>query len=243
MSHFDAPVEGIQPDQTVAAFTSQVGPGPDGSPPVLDPAVLAHIDRPVELLFRAPRATSAPMSRFADLYARGADPWSGDSWYERRKRAVVLASLPRERYRIAFEPGCGTGELTAALAGRCAAVSASDPVPDAVRLARARTADLAGVRVDRAALPDAVPRVPIDLAVFSEVLYYLDDGTVDATVDRTLAALRPGGDVVAVHWRGWPPEAPRDAIATHRMLRDRPELTPLVEHTDADFVLLVLRRR
>jgi SAM-dependent methyltransferase len=183
------------------------------------------------------------VSRFAALYADGADPWSVDSWYERRKRAVVMASLPREGYGVAFEPGCGIGELTVALAGRCAAVSASDPVPDAVRRARARTADLAGVRVDRAALPDAVPDDPIDLAVFSEILYYLDDATVGATLDRTLAALRPGGDLVAVHWRGWPPEAPRDATATHRMLRDRPELSPLVEHTDADFVLLVLRRR
>jgi LmbE family N-acetylglucosaminyl deacetylase len=227
----------------VAAFASQVGPGPDGSPPVLDAAMLAHVDRPVEVLFRAPRVTSAPVARFAALYAGGADPWSGESWYERRKRAVVMASLPCERYRVAFEPGCGTGELTVALAGRCAAVSASDPVPDAVRRARARTADLAGVRVDRAALPDAVPHDPIDLAVFSEILYYLDDATVLATLDRTLATLRPGGDLVAVHWRGWPPEAPRDATATHRMLRDRPELSPLVEHTDADFVLLVLRRR
>jgi LmbE family N-acetylglucosaminyl deacetylase len=227
----------------VAAFSSQVGPGPDGSPPVLDPAVLAHADRPAELLFRAPRAASAPLSRFAALYAGGADPWSGGSWYERRKRAVVLASLPRERYRTAFEPGCGTGELTVALAGRCDAVLASDPVPEAVRQARACSAALPGVRVDEAGLPDAVPADPIDLAVFSEVLYYLDDGAVDATVDRTVAALRSGGDLVVVHWRGWPPEAPRDAAATHRMVRDRPELVPLVEHTDADFVLLVLRRR
>jgi trans-aconitate methyltransferase len=210
---------------------------------VLDAAMLAHADRSAELLFRAPRATSAPLSRFAALYAQGSDPWSGESWYERRKRAVVVASLPRERYRTAFEPGCGTGELTAALAARCDAVLASDPVAAAVRQARARTADLPGVRVEEAGLPDAVPGGPVELAVFSEVLYYLDDDTVAATLDRTLAALQPGGDLVVVHWRGWPPEAPRDAAATHRMVRDRPELVPLVEHTDADFVLLVLRRR
>lgn len=230
----------------VAAFASQVGPGPDGSPPVLDPGMLAHADRPAELLFRAPRAASAPLSRFAALYADGADPWSGDSWYERRKRAVVLASLPQERYRTAFEPGCGTGALTAVLATRCDAVLASDPVPDAVRLARRRTAALPGVRVDEAGLPAAVPTDPtdpIDLAVFSEVLYYLDDRSVEATLDRSLAVLRSGGDLLVVHWRGWPPEAPRDAVATHRMVRDRPELVPLAEHTDADFVLLVLRRR
>ena len=44
----------------IATFSSQVGPGSDGSPPVLDAAMLAHADRPAELLFRVPRATSAP---------------------------------------------------------------------------------------------------------------------------------------------------------------------------------------
>jgi hypothetical protein len=62
-------------------------------------------------------------------------------------------------------------------------------------------------------------------------------------VDRTLAALEPGADIVVVHWRGWPPEAPRDADATHRLLSARPELDVLVEHTDEEFLLHVLRRR
>ena len=136
-----------------------------------------------------------------------------------------------------------TGELTVALASRCDAVLASDPVDTAVHRARVRAADLPGVRVDRAALPDAVPAGPVDLVVFSEVLYYLDDGAVAHTLDRTVEALRPGADVVVVHWRGWPPEAPRDAAATHRMVFDRPELVGVVEHVDAEFVLLVLRRR
>ena len=227
----------------IACFRSQIGPGPGGSPPVLAAEMLAHADREVELLFREPRSASAPVERFADLYAAGNDPWSGRSWYERRKRAVALASLPQERYRTAFEPGCGTGELTVELAARCAAVVASDPVPDAVERARAATAGMPGVRVELGALPDAVPSQPIDLAVFSEVLYYLDDAAVAATLDRTLAVLEAGGDVLVVHWDGWPAEAPRDARATHRMLRSRPELRPLVEHTDDGFVLLVLRRR
>jgi LmbE family N-acetylglucosaminyl deacetylase len=226
----------------IAAFSSQVGPGPDGSPPVLDAAVLAHFRRPAELLFRVPRSGSAPVSRFADLYAAG-DPWRAGSWYERRKRAVVLASLPRERYRRAFEPGCGTGDLTRDLAARSDEVLASDPVAEAVRRARAHTADLPSVRVEQAALPDAVPAEPFDLVVFSEVLYYLDHPTVTAVLDRTLAVLPSGGDVVVVHWSGWPPEAPRDAAATHRMVRARSELTPVVEHLDDGFVLLVLRRR
>jgi LmbE family N-acetylglucosaminyl deacetylase len=227
----------------IAAFTSQVGPGPDGSPPVLDARMLAHTTRPAELVFRIARTGSAPVSRFAELYADGADPWRTTSWYERRKRAVVLASLPRERYRRAFEPGCGTGELTVELAARCDELLASDPVGEAVGRARARVVEAPGVRVEQSALPDAVPAEPIDLAIFSEVLYYLDDSVVEATLDRTLAALEPGGDLAVVHWRGWPAEAPRDAAATHRLLQARTELLTVVEHVDDGFVLLVLRRR
>jgi SAM-dependent methyltransferase len=223
----------------VACYSSQVGPGPDGSPAVLAAGLLDHVDRPADLVFREPRATSAPVDRFAELYA-GGDPWDAGSWYEVRKRAVVAASLPRERYRHAFEPGCGAGELTAELARRCDRVDASDPVAAAVD--RARERGLPGVRVERAALPGGVPGGPLDLAVFSEVLYYLDDATVAATLDRTLAALEPGADVVAVHWRGWPAEAPRDAAATHALLLARPELRPVVEHTDERFLLHVLRR-
>jgi LmbE family N-acetylglucosaminyl deacetylase len=224
----------------VACYRSQVGPGPDGSPAVLAAGLLDHVDRGFDLVFREPRAGSAPVERFTELYAAG-DPWGAGSWYEVRKRAVVVASLPRRRYRFAFEPGCGAGELTAALAERCERIHAADPVATAVDRARAR--DLPGVHVERAALPDGIPAGPIDLAVFSEVLYYLDDATVAATLDRTLPALAPGADLVAVHWRGWPAEAPRDAAATHRMLRDRSELELLVDHTDEQFLLTVLSRR
>ena len=226
----------------VACFSSQVGPGPDGSPPVLAAGLLDHVDRDVDLVFRAPRSGSAPVDRFADLYACG-DPWAADSWYERRKRAVVLASLPRERYRSGFEPGCGAGELTSGLVERCDRLHASDPVPEAVARARAAVAARPGLRIEEAALPDGVPPGPLDLVVFSEVLYYLDTATAAGTLDRTLAASVPGADVVAVHWRGWPAEAPRDAAATHRLLRGRPELDLLVDHVDEHFLLQVLRCR
>lgn len=226
----------------VECYVSQTGPGPDGSSPVLAAGLLDHVDRDVDLVFREPRTGSAPVGRFADLYSSG-DPWSTGSWYERRKRAVVAAVLPRERYRSGFEPGCGAGELTAVLAGRCDELRSSDPVPAAVARARAAVADRPGVQVDQAALPDGVPAGPLDLVVFSEVLYYLDDATVASTLDRALAASAPGADVLTVHWRGWPAEAPRDAEATHRLLRARPELDLLVDHTDEHFVLQVLRRR
>ena len=207
----------------LAAFTSQVAPGPDGSPPVLDPAMLAHADRPPNCCSACRAPPSAPVSRFAALYAGGADPWSADSWYERRKRAVVLASLPRERYGTAFEPGCGDrgADRRAARAARDGGLGVG-PGPRR-RRARPRPHRRAARGPGRRgpALPGAVPAAPIDLAVSARSCTTSTTGAVHATLDRTLAALRPGGDLVAVHWRGWPPEAPRDAAATHRM-RARP---------------------
>jgi LmbE family N-acetylglucosaminyl deacetylase len=118
--------------RAVDCFTSQVRPGPDGSAPVLAAGLLEHVDRNTDIVFREPRQGSAPLSRFTELYAGGNDPWRAGSWYERRKRAVLLASLPRETYGTAFEPGCGAGELSVELASRCRLVLASDPVPEAV---------------------------------------------------------------------------------------------------------------
>jgi hypothetical protein len=100
-----------------------------------------------------------------------------------------------------------------------------------------------GVEVSVGALPDVVPSEPFDLAVFSEVLYYLDDSTLADVLDRTLDGIAPGGDVVLVHWRGWPAEAPRDAADTHQVFQRRRELEVLVEHVDEEFLLHVLRRR
>ncbi|GEL23401.1 hypothetical protein PSU4_23550 [Pseudonocardia sulfidoxydans NBRC 16205] len=230
----------------IAAFTSQVGAAPDGGPPVLAPDVLAHFDSGVELFLRAPRRAGAPAARFADLYAtRDGDPWdTRTSWYERRKRAVALACLPRERYRSAAEPGCGTGELTRELAHRCDAVHASDFAPAAVVAARAAVDGAGHVTVAEAALPE-VAALPagIDLAVLSEVLYYLSAADLDATLDRLADAVVPGGDVLVVHWRGWPEEAPHDARAVRARFDADDRYTPVVEHVDDGFALHVHRRR
>jgi LmbE family N-acetylglucosaminyl deacetylase len=227
----------------ISCFTSQISRAPSGCEPVLNPRMLAHSDRGAELLFREPHQAGAPLRRFADLYAAAADPWREDSWYERRKRAVLCASLPRERYYCAFEPGCGTGALTLELARRCDRLHSTEPVPEAAIQARRVTAGYPRVWIADAALPAGVPDEQIDLAVFSEVLYYLGDETVHATLEATMRVLAPGGDLVLAHWRGWPAEAPRDETATAALVRARPELIDLVEHLDEQFVVRVLRRR
>ena len=73
------------------------------------------------------------------LYDESPDPWGFEtSWYERRKYALTLASLPRERYTSAYEPGCSIGVLTRLLADRCDSLLASDIIPRAVEAASRR---------------------------------------------------------------------------------------------------------
>lgn len=229
----------------IEAFASQTAPLVPGGRAVLPAEVLAHFRTGVELFFRDPAPGSAPASRFAELYGDGGDPWRvRDSWYEQRKRDVLLACLPQQRYRHAAEPGCGLGELTRELAARCDRLDASDYTDEAVRATASATHDLPGVHVRTAALPDP-ETLPdgIDLAVLSEVVYYLGDDDVRATADRVAAALVPGGDVVLAHWRGWPAEAPADAAAVHARFAEDPRFDVLVEHVDEGFLLHVLRRR
>jgi SAM-dependent methyltransferase len=146
---------------------------------------------------------------FSGLYERSDDPWLlRERWYERRKRALTLAMLPDERYARAYEPGCATGELSAALASRCDALLAADLNPDAVELARRRVAHLGNVQVEQRAIPDDWPDGRFDLIVVSELAYYLDEGQLSRLCGRLTESLAPGGTILACHWRqpieGWP---------------------------------------
>src|SRR5256885_1162621 len=91
---------------------------------------------------------------FEQMYQADPDPWQVASrWYERRKRDLLLAALPRERYAHGFEPGCGNGETTQRLLQRCERLCAVDFSARAVDLCRERMAPQ-----DRARLRPALPR-------------------------------------------------------------------------------------
>jgi SAM-dependent methyltransferase len=172
---------------------------------------------------------------FRDRYAASPDPYGlAERWYEARKYAVTVAVLPRERYGAAFEPGCSIGVLTALLASRCDSLLACDVVPDAVASARARTAGLPGVRVERRAIPGEWPSRSFDLIVFSELLYYFADADLDQVLRLGIGALRPGGHLLAVHWRH-PAPHPRTGDDVHRQLASHSGLARLARYRDPDF--------
>jgi SAM-dependent methyltransferase len=173
---------------------------------------------------------------FRDRYAASADPWGlAERWYEARKYALSVALLPRQRYGTGFEPGCSIGVLTTRLASRCDRLLACDAVPDAVAATRARTAGLPGVRVEQRMIPGQWPSGAFDLIVFSELLYYFGGTDLDQVLSLAAGALRPGGQLLAVHWRHPAPDHPRSGDEVHQVLAARQGLTRIARYRDQDF--------
>jgi SAM-dependent methyltransferase len=180
---------------------------------------------------------------FRERYGASPDPYGlADRWYEARKYALTVALLPRERYNTAFEPGCSIGVLTAQLASRCDALLACDAIPAAVASARSRTVALPGVRVEQRVVPAEWPMGRFDLIVLSEILYYFDDADLDQLLRLAIVALRPGGHLIAVHWRHPAPDHPRAGDEVHEILAARPRLARLARYRDPDFTAEVYTR-
>jgi SAM-dependent methyltransferase len=174
---------------------------------------------------------------FDQMYAASDDPWGFTvRWYEKRKYALTLAMLPQERYDDAFEPGCSIGVMTGQLAQRCTRLLACDVAGAAVKAAAARTAGQRGVRVKQCTLPSDWPDGDFDLIVFSEFLYYFGGADLQHVLDLAGAALRPGGTLIAVHWRHPVPEYPRTGDNVHEVLAGQNWLSRLAEHSEPDFI-------
>ena len=190
-----------------------------------------------------PLTTDARSRYFDAKFTADDDPWRyRDSWYERRKRDLVLAALPRARYRHAFEPGCANGELSARLAPRCDRLLSADFAPAALVLAQRRVARYPHVSIEQRAMPDDWPAGRFDLIVISEFAYYLSREQCTALADAACASLEAGGSLLCCHWRhggeAWMLE-PADVHAqfdAHRELRAQTRIA------DRDFVLDVWTR-
>ena len=180
---------------------------------------------------------------FEQMYKADPDPWHvASDWYERRKRNLLLASLPREHYRHGFEPGCGNGEATLRLLERCDRLCAVDFSDQAVQLCAARTQATRGDRLalHTLSLPSRWPAVPaagFDLIVVSELAYYLDDEALALFQRQCLDSLCPGGHLVMCHWRHDAPDRRQATETLHRRTGASPCLTTLLSHTEADFQL------
>ncbi len=175
---------------------------------------------------------------FADLYATNEDPWAFRTrWYERRKRDLIMASLPRQCYERVFEPACANGEMSAALAERCAELLCQDLDPTAVGLARDRLARMPNVTVAQGRLPGDWPGGRFDLIVLSEVGYYLDPTDWLQVIEQTVHSLTYDGGVLVCHWRHPIVGCPQDGREVHEMLARHLPLYRVFRHEESDFLL------
>lgn len=225
----------------VAAHRTQVAPlsPAPGDEVLLAPDFLEHFAAGHEVFWQLAPDDAA----LEELHADHDDPWGVDRrWYERRKRDLVLAALPRERYARAVEVGCSTGALADDLAARCDRLVALDSSPSAVAAAARRLAHHPHVTVALAAVPGEWDRAgrDLDLVVVSEVAYFLSPAALEALADRVTGSLAPGGVVVLCHWRheieGWPLDGP----AAHDLLRSSGLPPVSAEYRDRDVEILVL---
>lgn len=190
-------------------------------------------------------------THFQQLYEKDDDPWQvRQRWYEQRKRNLLLASLPEQRFRHVFEPGCGNGELTAALVRRADHLTASDGSTAAVRLTRRRIDGIVNANGDAASAAVLCQRVPeswpenvaFDLIVISEMAYYLTNIELHALRDRCINTLTLNGALVLCHWRH--PFADRllETDAIHHAFDASPQLHRISHHEEPDFLLDVWSR-
>jgi LmbE family N-acetylglucosaminyl deacetylase len=196
----------------IASHTSQVRPLSDqpGDEVMLSSSLLEHFEGDEEV-FVLTSAEEAPDDRLDRLHAADDDPWGAQSrWYEQRKRSLLLAALPRPRFRRGLEVGCSTGVLTESLLDRTASLVATDSSSAALGRARDRLGDRAELRL--MAAPQEWPEGSFDLVVVSEVGYFLSPGALASLVTRVAASLSPDGVVVLCHWRhpirGWALDGP-----------------------------------
>ena len=187
--------------------------------------------------------THVPVDAFEQRYRRDLDPWAfATSAYEQRRYDLSVAALLRPRYRRAFEPGCAIGELTRRLALRCDEVVAIDASPTIVAEARRRLAPATNVRLSAGELPDDWPAGAFDLVVLSEIGYYFTVPALAQLRDRAVAALEPGGTLLAVHWRGTSADHLIQGDDVHRCLGAGAGLRPAGRYEDVGFVLDVWTR-
>lgn len=183
-------------------------------------------------------------SYFDALYRANDDPYAlRVRWYEERKRALILASLPERRYRHAFEPGCGVGEFTVALSKRCDQVLASDRSQRATEIARRRTRDLRNVTVEQQALPAEWPHDEgrFDLIVLGELGYFLQPPAMRRLASCCELSLDAGGTLVACDWR---PDFKERILSTDEVHAHLAALglTRLLRHEEDDFLLQMWSR-
>ena len=178
---------------------------------------------------------AARTAGFDEMYDHSGDPWRfSGSFYEQRRRALVLAVLGRASYGRVLEIGCADGGLTRALVERSPAVTALDTSARAVDAAHAAAPTAS---VSRGEAPTAIPAGPFDLVLLSEVGYFLSPLELMATLRRAVASLAAGGEIVLCHWQHPTLGVPLDGALVHEQAAAVMGRPPRASYRDGDLAI------
>ncbi|MFM9264328.1 class I SAM-dependent methyltransferase [Tychonema sp. BBK16] len=151
---------------------------------------------------KSSEAKSVPSSFFDEIYRQSSDPWRyTSSFYETSKFRTTIRSLPKVRFKNAFEIGCAIGVLTQKLAKKCDRLLSVDYSEVGLEEARKRCHDLPQVRFQQMQIPQQFPSENFDFILFSEVGYYFTKEDLDITKGKIINQLLPGGYLLMVHFR------------------------------------------
>lgn len=150
--------------------------------------------------------------RLTALYDLFSPPGEDTAFYRRLAGPAPLAVL---------DLGCGTGQLALALAADGHGVTAVDPAPAMLAVARAKPG-AAAVEWRQGTAADLPPEACFDLAVMTGHAFQvlLDDGEIAALLAAVRRHLRPGGrfafesrNPAAREWESWTPALSAEVLA------------------------------
>jgi ubiquinone/menaquinone biosynthesis C-methylase UbiE len=133
--------------------------------------------------------------------------WHGraESWDQQGSEALsdvfaaVLDACRTTPETVAVDLGCGSGQLTLPLAGRCATVLAVDISTEMIDLLQTKAQSADVTNIQRKVQPiESLELEPesVDLVVTNYALHHLRDPDKEAAVAHALTWLRPGGQLV-----------------------------------------------
>ncbi len=133
------------------------------------------------------------------LYADTSDPWGFEhSDYEQKKFAATRKALSRPRYACVFELGCGNGQLARHLEQMSGRYVGMDAVGIAVEAARRAVPTASFIQNF---YPCPLPDEDFDLLIVSEILYFLDEGSLRRLASE-ITTRWPEAEVLCVSWLG-----------------------------------------
>jgi hypothetical protein len=134
------------------------------------------------------------------------------------RRLALVATLSRNAYGRAYEPGCGDGEITSILARRCHTVVATHERRDQIARVRRRCAHFDNVVVSRADPSQGPPPGRYDLMILNDTGFLYSPMVLSELAGRLAAYLQPGGELIAVHGLGSNEGHRLDGDAVHCLL-------------------------